>query len=111
MIYQQTDALKYYYGFDYFGAIFGCERMGELFKRGFGERAKDWLIRYIKFNAVGFLVFLIGTAIYAIAFKSFGAWTWLIASGSGGVLQFVLINYVNKTKWGRIFNSCEQKDP
>jgi inner membrane protein involved in colicin E2 resistance len=82
--------------------------MGELSKGSFGERAKDWLIRYIKFNVVGFLVFLMGTAIYALSFHTFGAWAWLIASGSGGILQFVLINYVNKTKWGRIFNDREK---
>lgn len=79
-------------------------------KKSFGERAKNWLVRFIKFNAVGFLVFLVGTAIYAFAFRTFGVWTWLIASGAGGILQFSLINYINKTKRGKIFDTCEQRN-
>jgi hypothetical protein len=79
------------------------------FKKSFRERAKKWLFAFIKFNIIGFIVFLIGTAIFAVAFSTFGAWTWLIASATGGILQFSLIRYLNTTKRGKIFDSCEQR--
>jgi len=75
----------------------------------FRAREKKWVIRFIKFNAIGFIVFLVGTAIFAVAFSTFGAWTWLIANGIGAILQFSLISYLNKTKRGKIFDSCEEK--
>jgi hypothetical protein len=75
----------------------------------FAKKAKSWILRFIKFNLVGTLVFLIGTVIYAMAFSSFGFWTWLIANGAGSVLQFSLINLLNKTQKGKIFDSCQQK--
>jgi hypothetical protein len=75
----------------------------------FRVRAKKWIIRFIKFNAIGFIVFLIGTAIFAVGFSTFGAWTWLVASGTGAILQFSLISLLNKTKRGKIFDSCEEK--
>jgi len=78
--------------------------------KSFGGTAKKWLVRFIKYNIVGFTVFLFGTAIYASAFSTFGAWTWLIASGAGGLMQFLLLSYLNKTKRGKIFDSCEQKN-
>jgi len=77
----------------------------------FRYRAKYWFVRFIKFNIVGFIVFLVGTAVFALAFSTFGAWTWLISSGVGGVLQFSLISYLNKTKIGKMFDSCEQRKP
>jgi hypothetical protein len=70
---------------------------------------KKWLLRFIKFNIVGFTVFLIGTAIFAFAFRAFGEWTWVVASGSGGILQFILISYLNATERGKIFDSREQR--
>jgi O-antigen/teichoic acid export membrane protein len=75
-------------------------------KRWF-ESAKSWIVRFIKFNVIGTVVFLVGTAIYAAAFPTFGAWTWLIASAGGGFLQFILISYFNKKKKGMIFQQCE----
>ena len=83
--------------------------MGISIKKSFGERAKEWLIRFIKFNIVGFVVFLFGTAIYAVAFGTFGVWAWLVASSVGGILQFSLISYLNATKRGRMFNICERE--
>jgi hypothetical protein len=79
-------------------------------KKGFGEKARQWLLAFIKFNIVGFIVFLVGTAIFAVSFSTFGAWTWLIASASGGILQFSIISYLNTTKRGKIFDACEQKN-
>jgi len=58
---------------------------------------------------VGFIVFLIGTAIFALAFSTFGAWTWLIASVSGGILQFAFISYLNTTKRGKICDICNRE--
>jgi hypothetical protein len=84
--------------------------MGKPSEKSFGERAKKWIIRFIKFNIVGFIVFLIGTAIFAFAFSTFGEWTWLVASGTGGILQFSLISYLNRTKKGQMFDSCEQRN-
>ena len=82
--------------------------MGERAKKSFRESAMKWLLCFIKFNIVGFGVFLVGTAIFVIAFKSFGEWMWVVSSGSGGVLQFFLISYLNTTKRGKIFGSPEQ---
>jgi len=84
--------------------------MGKPAKKSFGETALKWLLRFIKFNIVGFIVFLIGTAIFALTFSTFGAWAWLVASGSGGILQFILISYLNRTNRGKIFDSCEQRN-
>lgn len=67
------------------------------------ERAKTWIMRFVKFNLIGAAVFLIGTAIFASGFPYFGAWTWLIANGAGSVLHFALIVYFNKTKRGVMF--------
>lgn len=75
----------------------------------FGRRALKWILRFIKFNLIGFVVFLIGTGIFALTFHPFGAYAWFIASGSGGILQFLLISYLNRTKIGNIFDSCELK--
>ena len=75
----------------------------------FGKTAKMWLLRFIKFNVIGFAVFLVATAIFALSFSTFGVWTWVVANGVGGILQFTLITYLNRTKIGRIFDSCEKK--
>jgi preprotein translocase subunit Sss1 len=47
--------------------------IGKPAEKSFGETAKKWLLRFIKFNIVGFIVFLIGTAIFALTFSTFGA--------------------------------------
>ena len=69
------------------------------------EKVKSWILRFIKFNIIGFAVFLMGTLIYAGLFSTFGAWSWVVASGAGGVLQFCLISYLNTKKKGKMFNS------
>jgi len=83
--------------------------MGESAKKSFEKTALEWLLRFIKFNIIGFIVFLFGTAIFVFTFKTFGAWAWVIASGFGGVLQFILISYLNRTKIGKIFDSEQKK--
>jgi putative flippase GtrA len=75
--------------------------------KNFKELTVKWILRFIKFNIVGFAGFLLGTAIFVLAFSSFGEWTWLIASAAGGILQFVLISILNKTKKGKIFDSFD----
>ena len=84
--------------------------MVEQAKNSFREVALKWILRFIKFHIVGFAVFLVGTGIFLFAFSSFGEWTWVVASGSGGVLQFFLISYLNTTKRGKIFESSEQRN-
>jgi len=82
--------------------------MSEQAKESFRESTMKWLLCFIKFNVVGFGIFLVGTAIFVLAFNYFGEWTWVVSSGSGGVLQFFLISYLNTTKRGKIFESPEQ---
>jgi hypothetical protein len=77
--------------------------MDKLTNKSLREASSKWLLRLIKFNIVGFADFLVGTGIFVFAFSSFGEWTWVVASGSGGVLQFFLISYLNTTKKGKIF--------
>ena len=68
-------------------------------------RLKPWIVRFIKFNLVGTVVFLVATLIYTVAFDTFGFWTWLIANGAGSILQFSLIAYLNKKKLGKMFET------
>ena len=88
---------------------FHVRDMGKQAKKSFKEKALKWFLGFIKFNIVGFSVFLIGTGIFVFAFSVFGEWTWVVASGSGGVIQFSLIGYLNTTKRGKIFEISEQR--
>ena len=72
--------------------------------------SKKWLWRYIKYNVVGLTVFLINIGIYVIIFPFFGEWSYIVVSVIGGVMEFALITYVNKTKKGIIFESCTPID-
>ncbi len=83
--------------------------MGKQARTRFGKTALDWIVRFVKFNIVGFVVFLVGTAIFAFSFHAFGAWSWVLASASGGILQFVLISILNRTRKGQMFDGCEPK--
>ncbi len=67
------------------------------------NRVGNLVLRFVKYNLVGTITFLVGTVIFWLAFNTFGAWTWLIANCFGGVLEFSLIDYVNKTRNGRMF--------
>ncbi len=82
--------------------------MNQNHNKPLSQRALTWIIRFIKFNLIGLVVFLVGTAIYGTTFPTFGAWTWLIANAFGSILQFSLISYFNKKKNGVIFNQCER---
>ena len=72
-------------------------------------KVKSLIVRFVKFNAVGFVAFLAGTGIYVGLFGVLGMWSYIVASASGGVLQFVLINYLNTKKKGKMFNSYDAK--
>ena len=76
-------------------------------KKPWDKSVKSLIVRFIKFNIIGTVVFLIATAIYALAFPAFGIWTWFVANAGGSVLQFSLINYFNKKKRGAIFDKSE----
>ena len=67
------------------------------------NRVGNLILRFVKYNLVGTITFLVGTVIFWLAFNTFGAWTWLIANCFGGVLEFSLIDYVNKTRKGNMF--------
>jgi putative flippase GtrA len=67
-------------------------------------KAKTLILRFIKFNLVGFVVFLVGTAVYALLFNTLGFWTWLVANAFGSILQFSLLTYFNKKKKGAMFD-------
>lgn len=70
------------------------------------ERVVTWATRFVKFNLIGMVVFLIGTVIFTSVFPYFGVWAWLLANGTGSILQFLLITYFNKKKSGVIFEQC-----
>ena len=67
------------------------------------NRVGNLILRFIKYNLVGTITFLVGTVIFWLAFNTFGAWTWLIANCFGGVLEFSLIDHINKTRNGKMF--------
>jgi hypothetical protein len=71
------------------------------------EKLKSWILRFIKFNIIGFAVFLVGTVVYAALFNFLGFWTWLVANAAGSVLQFSLISYFNRKTKGNMFSSKE----
>ena len=75
-----------------------------------GKVIKKWVLRYIKYNIIGLTVFLINIIIYVVIFPFFGEWAYIIVSIDGGVMEFALITYVNRTKRGIIFDSCKQTD-
>ena len=70
------------------------------------ELIKKWGSRYIKYNVIGLAVFLLNIIIYVIIFPYFGEWSYIIVSINGGIMEFTLIAYINKTKKGLIFEGC-----
>jgi hypothetical protein len=67
---------------------------------------KKWIWRYIKYNIIGLSVFLLNIAIYVVIFNYLGEWAYIVVSVNGGVIEFALISYFNRTKKGVIFDSC-----
>ncbi len=72
----------------------------------FRELFKKWFLRYLKYNIVGLAVFALNIAIYVIIFPFLGEMSYIIVSVNGGIIEFTLIAYVNKTKKGVIFDGC-----
>ncbi len=72
----------------------------------FREQLKKWFLRYLKYNIVGLAVFALNIAIYVIIFPFIGEMSYIIVSVNGGIIEFSLIAYVNKTKKGVIFDGC-----
>ena len=70
------------------------------------EKAITWAMRFVKFNLIGIVVFLIGSAIFTSVFPYFGVWAWFVANSTGSVLQFLLITYFNKKKKDVFFEQC-----
>ena len=68
---------------------------------------KKIVVRYVKYNLVGTFVFLIGLGIYAFVFPYLGEWAYLIPAVSGSLLEFSLISLLNKTRVGKMFDSCK----
>ena len=68
---------------------------------------RKWVLRYIKYNLIGAAVFLLSvTLYYLILFPAFGEQGYVVVSVFGGIVEFTLITYFNKTKRGIIFDSC-----
>jgi hypothetical protein len=70
------------------------------------ELIRKWGSRYIKYNVIGIAVFLLNIVIYVIIFPFLGEWSYVVVSMNGGIMEFTLIAYINKTKKGVIFDSC-----
>jgi hypothetical protein len=71
------------------------------------EIFKKWTWRYIKYNVIGVTVFLLNIVLYyAILFPFLGEVSYIVVSVNGGIIEFALISYFNKTKKGVIFDSC-----
>jgi len=70
------------------------------------KKAETWVIRFMKFNIIGFSVFLVASVVFALLFPYFGIWTWLLANGFSSVLQFFLISYFNRKRKGLIFEQA-----
>ena len=75
----------------------------------FRELFKKWFLRYLKYNILGFAVFALNIAIYVIIFPFLGEVSYIIVSINGGIIEFTLIAYVNKTKKGVIFDGCSSQ--
>ena len=82
--------------------------MSQASTKSFSQKSLSLIVRFIKFNLVGTVVFLVATAIYMLSFNAFGFWAWLFANGLGGILQFSIITLLNRTKRGRIFDGSQQ---
>ena len=72
---------------------------------------KKWTWRYIKYNIIGLAVFLLNIILYyTILFPFLGEVSYIVVSVNGGIIEFALISYFNKTKNGVIFDSCTPHD-
>ena len=71
---------------------------------------KKWALRYIKYNVIGVSVFILNIVLYVFLFNFLGEWAYIAVSVNGGIIEFALISYFNRTKKGVIFDSCSSID-
>ena len=71
---------------------------------------KKWVWRYIKYNIVGLTVFIFNIGIYVTIFPFLGEWSYILVSVDGGIIEFLIISYINRTKKGVIFDACPSSD-
>jgi len=71
---------------------------------------KKWALRYIKYNVIGLAVFILNIVLYVLLFNFFGEWAYIVVSVNGGIIEFALISYFNRTRKGIIFDGCSSID-
>jgi hypothetical protein len=71
---------------------------------------KKWVLRYVKYNVIGLTVFALSIVLYVFLFNFLGEWAYILVSVNGGIIEFALITYFNRTKKGIIFDSCSPID-
>jgi len=76
----------------------------------FIDKLEKWLWRYLKYNIIGVTVFSLNLLIYLLIFPFLGEWAYIVVSVNGGIIEFTLIAYVNRTKKGIIFDACTPND-
>ena len=65
----------------------------------------NWVWRFVKFNLIGLVPFLLATVLYVLLFNKFGFWTWFIANIVGAAIHFTLVEFFNKTRGGFMFDA------
>jgi inner membrane protein involved in colicin E2 resistance len=70
------------------------------------DLVKKWALRYLKYNIIGLSVFTLNLVLYFFLFNFLGEWAYIAVSVDGGIIEFALISYLNRTKKGIIFDSC-----
>ncbi len=74
------------------------------------DKCKKWVVRYAKYNVIGLSVFALNIVLYVVIFNFLGEWTYILVSVNGGIIEFALISYFNRTKKGRMFDGCPPID-
>jgi inner membrane protein involved in colicin E2 resistance len=74
------------------------------------DSCKKWALRYLKYNVIGLTVFAFNIVLYVFLFNFLGEWAYILVSVNGGIIEFALISYFNRTKKGIIFDSCSPID-
>lgn len=70
---------------------------------------KKWSIRFIKYNLIGMVVFGASTIVYVILFPMFYEWTLIFSSIAGGIIDFTLVAYLNRTGKWHMFDSDKNR--
>jgi len=68
-----------------------------------------WLIRFIKYNLVGVTAWIANLAFYQwLYYPLWREWAIIPFSASGAIIEFTALNFVNKTKHGKMFDNCTE---